>query len=305
MKQNNKPHFCALAVLAVFTLVGIATSHAQTVSLQPTQPRDENPLFANSGANVLPAGSIQFEGGFGLSRLGVDNDYGVSGSTDITSRSLIPDARLRVGLGLGIEVSLGFGTLFSSSDDEIISPSAVLSYPPTLDTFTASSRSVTMVPTLVARMQFFEGRGWLPQVTFLTRLAVPLFHTTQFSSNMGLPTPDDRHEFSPLLGLQFRNRLGDRWMLDYSLAYEWNHRERTANTVGDADLLFSLGARWLATDRLMLGVLVENYGGRLEATFQASAALQLTASAAYHQGYDFYEGHSALVVRLGVAWRIK
>lgn len=305
MKQSNKPLFCALAVLAVFTLVGIATSHAQTVTLQPAQPRDENPLFANSGANVLPAGSLMLDGGFGLSRLGVDNDYGANGSTDITSRSFIPDARLRVGLGLGIEVSLGFGALFTSDDDEIISLSNTLGYPPTLDTFSVSGRSVTVVPTLAARMQLFEGRGWLPQVTFLTRLAVPLFHTTQFSSNVGLPTPDDRHEFSPLLGLQFRNRLGDRWVLDYSLAYEWNHRERTANTVGDADLLFSLGARWLATDRLMLGALVENYGGRLEATFQASPALQLTASAAYHQGYDFYDGHSALDARLGVAWRIK
>lgn len=148
-------------------------------------------------------------------------------------------------------------------------------------------------PRVGVRMELFGGRGVLPQVTFVTELSV--------NKAKGY----DYWCLQPLLGLQFRNRIGRYWMLDYSLGYSWNRLPYYYVDYGNPSFLYSLFARWLPTDRLMLGVGVENSAVQLEARWQATPELQLSLQGNYRVGYDLFEGVYSSDVKVGLHWLLR
>ena len=127
-------------------------------------------------------------------------------------------------------------------------------------------------------------------------------------SNHGWDTPGGGK--SVVLGFQFRNHLGSRWVLDYGLSYAFGKdRPLGTNTVyarqSDKPFQFNIMARWLATDKLMVSFGMENVGGTAEVLWQATPNLQIKAQGGLAAGIGFRQGILETNALVGFNWMLR
>lgn len=262
----------------VFLLV--ATFFAFNLSAQTdtssSQPSDENPLFQTTGANVIGAGKIEMNGA--LDYFYFNKEYHQTNPYHL--RSDLIGANLGVRFGIGHRAEFNISLAGNTSANE---------YNLTRNEFFSSG---IFTPSVGARLLLFGGRKWVPMVTFHTQVYFPMYFGRSF-----------QYDVQPLIALQFRNRIGERWALDYSLGYMWGQSVPASHLLGA--LRYSIFARCLITDRFMLGFGIENSGAKIEALWQLKPDLQLKAqssfSAAFGGGMQSFESYSLI----GINWMIK
>lgn len=121
--------------------------------------------------------------------------------------------------------------------------------------------------------------------------------------------PDSLSPYShAMMSLQFRNMIGNRWAIDYSLGVWW-HQMTDIYGVNRAEWEpeFTIFGRWLATDRLMLGVGYrhewELNRSAMEVTWQATPKLQLKAEASFSMGMNAVtQGELDIHALVGINW---
>ena len=152
-------------------------------------------------------------------------------------------------------------------------------------------------------MLLTEGKGWVPQITFFTQVGVSFVQPLEQQKEW------DRM-VHPELGLQCRNRLGQRWLLDYTLGYSWNKYSLSAYDF-ENEVLFALAVRYLVSNRLLLGVAVSNMNsmrrpiGEFEVGYLASPDLQLTFRAGISGSRGSIGGDTQANALAGVSWMIR
>ena len=267
----------------VFLLV--ATFFAFNLSAQTdtssSQPSDENPLFQTTGANVIGAGKIELNGA--LDYYYFSKDYPEDNPYHLRIDRFGANLGARFGIGHRAELSVSLAGSTAASEQNL-----------TRHNFFSSG---TLTPSVGARLLLFGGRKWIPMVTFHTQISFPMsFFPKYFKSSF-------QYAVQPLIALQFRNRIGQKWALDYSLGYMWGQSVPASHLLGA--LRYSIFARCLITDRFMLGFGIENSGAKIEALWQLKPDLQLKAqssfSAAFGGGMQSFESYSLI----GINWMIK
>ena len=159
-------------------------------------------------------------------------------------------------------------------------------------------------PSVGAKLLLFEGRGLLPKTSFFTNVASQV---KQNAYNLRWETM-----VQPEIGLQFRNRLGTWFILDYSLGYAWN-RYSDGNLFNPNNIVqYSLQLRWLHSDKQMTSIGISNRNSArnptidLETRRMLTDDLQLTVAASVAAGYGlgmvFADRVHGLV---GLSWMIK
>lgn len=287
MKKNFKTTLAAIAFLASTSII---PTHAQINLLEPLQRVDTNLLLATTGPNTVGGGRLQV----GATADGMMNRLVTSGVNTTTYGSLIAilggNTSLRFGIGDRLELKAVFatsrGAFFEYTDPQLHTRKKI------------DMRGAEGM--LGAKMLLMEGgRGWLPQVALAAQFGMQRNHGTIYNRDTS---------YSRFLGgaeLQMRNRLGHRWVLDYSIGigHPYSLDIRTERTLFD----YSLMARWLATDRLLVGFGIDNGYGRAELTWQAAPALQLRAAAGLSigEGLGFIDQIVDANATLGVSWMIK
>ncbi|MBO4751862.1 MAG: hypothetical protein J5526_03815 [Bacteroidales bacterium] len=264
--------------LLVATLLTLNLSAQNTT--ESAQPSDENPLFQTTGANVIGAGKIEMSGS--LDYFYFNKDYPQSNPYHLRSDIIGANLGFRFGVGHRAEFNISMAGSTSASE-----------YNLSRNEFFSSG---TFTPSVGARLLLFGGRRWIPTVTFHTQVYFPMSFGSTFGSSF-------QYDVQPLIALQFRNRIGQRWALDYSLGYMWGQSVPAYHLLGA--LRYSLFARCLITDRFMLGFGIENSGAKIEALWQLKPNLQLKAqssfSAAFGGGMEHIESYSLI----GINWMIK
>ena len=281
--RNNKPTFVALLFFAAMTVVGVTTAHAQDTV---------NPLVSTTGPNVLGSGHIQWNTTLQWDRLRYygysDYSHGFDGYGAKTG--------FRFGIGNRAELTLGVEAFhynyknwyYSGLDASV------------MDDHDLTSDNLSIAPSVGARLLLYEGKGWLPKITFNTSVALATVH--------GRTWTEDETLVQPTIGLSFRNDLGKGWMLDYALNYTWNNSYMTHSPA-----TFSLFARWLATDRLLLSAgfstssWSEPFRGVFEARYLVSPDLQLTLQGGVSGGSSLgiWSGSLRTHALAGVSWMLK
>jgi len=259
----SKSTILAIAFFCVMTFVGAFTAHAQNDTVSP--------LISTTGPNVLPAGNIQWKNQFGFSNISYDG-------TSMNSRAFTFDSRVRFGIGHRTELSLSLnaakGSIISLNEDKELYG--------------------TLLPSIGAKLFLFEGEGWKPMIAFNTSLGFPILHNRLIEDGL----VEKEFIVRPTIGLQFRNRLGSRWLLDYSLDLTWVY-------AGLPLVIPTLQARWLATDRLMLGAGIDEDGWNLSCLYQVSPDLQLSFKGRYSLISNVTRGVSDAHAFVGVNWMIR
>lgn len=259
--------FAAL-LMGAFALLGAATGRAQ----------DTTPLVATTGPNVLGQGRIQWNSQFEYMHWAWK---GMLGSK--SGHNLGTATGLRFGIGNRAELTLDLAGSYSTTND--------------LFGFT---------PAVGAKLQLFDGRGWLPQTAFFTHISAP--------SSQDAYSREWRPSYlQPEIGLQFRNRVGGRFLIDYSLGYMWNLYSSSNSIDPVNQLQYSLAGRWLATDCLMLGLGISNRNifhetaADMELRYQASPSLQLSLSASVQAGASDYglDATDEIHALAGISWMLK
>ncbi len=259
----SKSTILAIAFFCVMTFVGAFTAHAQNDTVSP--------LISTTGPNVLPAGNIQWKNQFGFSNISYDG-------TSMNSRAFTFDSRVRFGIGHRTELSLSLnaakGSIISLNEDKELYG--------------------TLLPSIGAKLFLFEGEGWKPMIAFNTSLGFPILHNRLIEDGL----VEKEFIVRPTIGLQFRNRLGSRWLLDYSLDLTWVY-------AGLPLVIPTLQARWLATDRLMLGAGIDEDGWNLSGLYQVTPDLQLSLKGRYSLISNFTRGISDAHAFVGINWMIR
>ena len=279
---NNKPTFVALLFFAAMTVVGVTTAHAQDTI---------NPLVSTTGPNVLGSGRIQWNTSLMWDHTRNFNINGTVGFDGVGART-----GFRFGIGNRAELTLGveashsvFNKRERSMAGSVISVNDLIS--PT---------NMKIAPSVGARLLLFEGRGWLPMVTFNTSIAMAATKGYKYESDTVV---------QPTIGLEFRNDLGKGWMLDYAVDFTWNRNSPRQNFPATT---LSVFARWLATERLLIGAgfktpnWTEPFKGLFEVRYLATPNLQLTLQGGLSNGnslgsYWAMETH----VVAGVSWMLR
>lgn len=272
----------ALLFFAAMALVGATTAHAQDTV---------NPLISTTGPNVLGAGHIQWN-----TALKWDH-FKTAFREDIYGAY----TGLRFGIGSRAELTLGvkayhddFNSYQGNSYDYIIGT--------VIDDRHLFDDNTGIAPSVGARLLLYEGKAWLPKVTFYTSVALATITGRQWTADETL--------VQPTIGLSFRNNLGKGWMLDYTLDFSWN-RHFPRQDYYPASL--SVFARWLATDRLLLSAgfstpgWAEIFKGVFEVRYLATPNLQLTLQGGLSVGSGIGFVRSTVETNLlaGVGWMIK
>lgn len=268
-------HIVLLLVATLLTLNISAQNETDSA-----QPSDENPLFQTTGANVIGAGKIEMNGS--LDYFYFNKDYPQSNPYHLRTD--------QIGANLGFRFGIGHRAEFNISLD---GSTAASEYNLSRNEFFSSG---VFTPSVGARLLLFGGRKWIPMVTFHTQVHFPMYFDSSYGTR-------PQYDVQPLIALQFRNRIGQRWALDYSLGYMWGKSVPAYHLLGA--LRYSLFARCLITDRFMLGFGIENSGAKIEALWQLKPNLQLKAqssfSAAFGGGMQHFESYSLI----GINWMIK
>ena len=177
-------------------------------------------------------------------------------------------ATLRYGIGKIFELSLGLDGTWGKESHHA-------------GTYLEETILRGFAPSVGMKLYVYEGEGWRPQ------MAVK-------ASNFA----------NPYAGLEFRNRLGRHWALDYSVGY--SRMSRTVGAVSYAhNVSYSLFGRWLPSERLMVSVGVLDGWGIAELRWQASDALQLKAQASIDGGIGAELGMLQTFAVAGFNWMIK
>ena len=280
-RSNNTTYF-ALLFFAAMTVVGVTTAHAQDTI---------NPLVSTTGPNVLGSGHIQWNTSLMWDPTRNFNINGTVGFDGVGART-----GFRFGIGNRAELTLGveashsvFNKREQSMAGSVISVNDLIS--PT---------NMKIAPSVGARLLLFEGKGWLPMVTFNTSIAMAATKGYKYESDTVI---------QPTIGLEFRNDLGKGWMLDYALDFTWNRNSPRQNFPATT---LSVFARWLATERLLIGAgfktpnWTEPFKGLFEVRYLATPNLQLTLQGGLSNGnslgsYWAMETH----VVAGVSWMLR
>ena len=281
IRSNNTTYF-ALLFFAAMTVVGVTTAHAQDTI---------NPLVSTTGPNVLGSGHIQWNTSLMWDHTRNFNINGTVGFDGVGART-----GFRFGIGNRAELTLGveashsvFNKMELSMAGSVISVNDLIS--PT---------NMKIAPSVGARLLLFEGRGWLPMVTFNTSIAMAATKGYKYESDTVV---------QPTIGLEFRNDLGKGWMLDYAVDFTWNRNSPRQNFPAST---LSVFARWLATERLLIGAgfktpnWTEPFKGLFEVRYLATPNLQLTLQGGLSNGnalgsYWAMETH----VVAGVSWMLR
>ena len=280
-RSNNTTYF-ALLFFAAMTVVGVTTAHAQDTI---------NPLVSTTGPNVLGSGHIQWNTSLMWDHMRSFNINGTVGFDGVGART-----GFRFGIGNRAELTLGveashsvFNKMERSMAGSVISVNDLIS--PT---------NMKIAPSVGARLLLFEGKGWLPKVTFNTSIAMAATKGYKYESDTVV---------QPTIGLEFRNDLGKGWMLDYAVDFTWNRNSPRQNFPATT---LSVFARWLATERLLIGAgfktpnWTEPFKGLFEVRYLATPNLQLTLQGGLSNGnslgsYWAMETH----VVAGVSWMLR
>lgn len=296
MKKNDKSPLMAVVFFAAMTIIGALTCQAQVNLLDPIHSPDTNPLLSTTGPNTIGKGHLQLSGQ--ASWFGFSNDW----EEYATNGSAIPGHDYWRELGGGIGLRYGIGNrfeLFANMSGAHARDRFAFSFGTFSDTLT------TFTPSLGLKMMLFEGgHGWEPQVSAYALIDVPMVNI----NNSGFDVAGNGGQ--PVLGLQFRNRLGRRWALDYGASYRFNTGRPIGNTIvyalqRDKPFQFNIMARWLATDRLMVSAGMENVGGVAEVLWQATPTLQLKAQGGLAAGVGFRTGMLETNALMGINWMLK
>ena len=279
---NNKPTFVALLFFAAMTVVGVTTAHAQDTI---------NPLVATTGPNVLGSGHIQWNTSLMWDHMRNFNINGTVGFDGVGART-----GFRFGIGNRAELTLGVeASHYSITERERSMAGSVISVNDLI-----SPTNMKIAPSVGARLLLFEGKGWLPMVTFNTSIAMAATKGYKYESDTVV---------QPTIGLEFRNDLGKGWMLDYAVDFTWNRNSPRQNFPATT---LSVFARWLATERLLIGAgfktpnWTEPFKGLFEVRYLATPNLQLTLQGGLSNGnslgsYWAMETH----VVAGVSWMLR
>lgn len=283
--HNNKPTFAALLFFAAMTVVGVTTAHAQDTV---------NSLVSTTGPNVLGSGHIQWNTNLQWDHM---RYYGFHSYSQLFD-SYGAKTGFRFGIGNRAELTLGVEAYHynyktnrnASGRDATV-----------MDHYSLAPDNLSIAPSVGARLLLYEGKGWLPKVTFNTSVAL--------ATVRGLLWIEDETLVQPTIGLSFRNDLGKGWMLDYALNYTWNDSYPTQFSPA----AFSLFARWLATDRLLLSAgfstssWAETFRGVFEARYLVSPDLQLTLQGGVSggSGLGIWNGDIQTDLLAGVSWMLK
>lgn len=280
-RSNNATYF-ALLFFAAMTVVGVTTAHAQDTI---------NPLVSTTGPNVLGSGHIQWNTSLMWDHMRNFNINGTVGFDGVGART-----GFRFGIGNRAELTLGveashsvFNKRERSMAGSVISVNDLI-----------STTNMKIAPSVGARLLLFEGKGWLPMVTFNTSIAMAATKGYKYESDTVI---------QPTIGLEFRNDLGKGWMLDYAVDFTWNRNSPRQNFPATT---LSVFARWLATERLLIGAgfktpnWTEPFKGLFEVRYLATPNLQLTLQGGLSNGnslgsYWAMETHMVA----GVSWMLR
>lgn len=214
ISSNCKSTILAGTFFAVITIVSISVARAQV--------NNENPILATSGPNVLEKGGKLWHNELSYEYLDL-------GALETTESIYGFSSIFRIGLGLNTELdfSLAAGHIEATNASSI------------------KTHSEMLVPSVGVKVGLYEGKGVLPQVAFRTDMALPIALYFGENSDARFWRPQ------PTVGLEFRNRIGSRFTIDYSLGYSWHSY---GYATWDDGLRYSLAFNALITDRLALGV---------------------------------------------------
>lgn len=243
-QKNTKSNLLAIAYFALMLVVSTVAAHAQGDSLAAS------PLLRTTGPNVLGAGHLMWSGDINAYYLNYKADETRPSKYTLTSAN----TGLRWGIGNRAELTLGFSVLHAAG--------TLLG-----DTMSATN---TFTPSIGARLQLYEGKGWVPTVTFFTDLTMPIYNN--HISDSSLETLVE-----PVIGLQLRSRLGERFYLDGSIGYAWNRETTPYVRSIDGPVRYSLTLHWLTCERHMLSIGWGNQIAHLESTWQVRDNFQLKA----------------------------
>lgn len=281
----SKSSFLAILFFGIMTTIGCNAANAQDTI---------NPLISTTGPNVLGSGRIQWN-----SNLEWFHIYHQS-FLKMRTNTLGANTEVRFGVGSKAELTVGFGANHTFYDRRY------LHFTNTEQPIKTDPNNILVAPSVGVKILLFEGKGWLPQVAFHTNIALASNSNTTYF-------PKNYTAVQPTLGLRFRNQLGKRWMLDYSLDMTWNKLYPIESFEG---LSGSIYARWLATDRLMLGAgfrcgfsgdWSEPFRGDFEVRYLANPNLQLTLQGGFSGGYELATEFGTIQAHLltGVSWTIR
>ena len=282
----SKSSFLAVLFFGIMTAIGCNAANAQDTI---------NPLISTTGPNVLGAGRIQWN-----SNLEWFHIYHQTSLYKMRINTLGANTEVRFGVSSKAELTVGFGANHTFYDR------TYLHFLGTEQPIKTDPNNILVAPSVGVKLLLFEGKGWLPQVAFHTNIALA-------SNSNKTYFPKNYTVVQPTLGLRFRNQLGKRWMLDYSLDMTWNKLYPIESFDG---LSVSIYARWLATDRLMLGagfrsgfggVWSEPFRGDFEVRYLANPNLQLTLQGGFSGGYELATefGTTQAHVLTGISWNLK
>lgn len=277
MNKNKVKTLKSTAMAIMF--FGLMTIVA-TLSVQ-AQTDLSSPLITTTGPNVLGAGHIQWYSSVEGHDASVWNTYGF----DAHSYSFGATTGMRFGVGSRAELAFSMVGNYNMWDTTIF------------------RNTLFLRPAVGARLLLTEGKGWVPQITFFTQVGVSFVQPLEQQGEW------DRM-VHPELGLQCRNRLGQRWLLDYTLGYSWNKYSLSAYDF-ENEVLFALAVRYLVSNRLLLGVAVSNMNsmrrpiGEFEVGYLASPDLQLTFRAGVSGSRGSIGGDTRANALAGVSWMIR
>lgn len=251
-----------------------------TVGIAAAHAQDTNILISTTGPNVLGQGHIQWNSSLEYYH------YGYNGANlHFNSHSFGIATGLRFGIGSRAELTLDLAGAYNTFD-------------------TANFHNTTgITPAVGAKLLLFDGRGLLPRTSFFTNVAAPVGQNAYNDKWYSLVQPE--------IGLQFRNRLGKWFLLDYSLGYAWN-RYSVAEIDITNQVQYSLHLHWMHSDRQMSSIGISNRNSihchtvDLETRRLLTDDLQLTVAASYAAGYGLGVGYADRIHGLvGISWMIK
>ena len=252
IRSNNTTYF-ALLFFAAMTVVGVTTAHAQDTI---------NPLVSTTGPNVLGSGHIQWNTSLMWDHTRNFNINGTVGFDGVGART-----GFRFGIGNRAELTLGVeASHYSITERERSMVGSVISVNELI-----SPTNMKIAPSVGARLLLFEGKGWLPMVTFNTSIAMAA-----------------------------------------TKGYKYESENRNSPRQNFPATTLSVFARWLATERLLIGAgfktpnWTEPFKGLFEVRYLATPNLQLTLQGGLSNGnslgsYWAMETH----VVAGVSWMLR
>lgn len=288
MEKENKIAIAAVLFFVAVTMLG-GPANAQINLLEPLHHPDTNLLFATTGPNTIGAGKMQFSGDAHWHGFNINLEY-PDGMHHSWYTHYGSNLGLRLGIGNRFELLAGLDVANSSFRYELS------------DTiFTGAS--FLLNPSAEVKFMLYEGgHVWVPQIAVTASLAVPFYG--KVDAGFG------NHAIGPVyaFGLKFRSRLSQRWLLDYAVRYNNKSLGLDGGHISQYYLSswqYSIMARWLATNRLMIGFGLEDMGGRGEVMWQATENLQLRAQFNVTAGFSRTDGILESSALLGINWMLR